>query len=176
MGIKFKCEIKGLDNLERKINKIATELPQKVEESIEDILKNIQGNAIKLEKGKNEEGILVEMVETSTMEVKGRVYTSKDNMPYAMFEHWGTGDYRELAPVGTTKRFLETGGSQWFIPVSKVEKTLHYPIIEIQGSQFYIAHGVQANHFMTDAEFKTRNENKEIVQKKLKQFFEEVCK
>jgi len=57
-----------------------------------------------------------------------------------------------------------------------VEKALHYPIIEIQGSQFYIAHGVQANHFMTDAEFNTRNENKEIVKKKIKQFFEEVCK
>lgn len=70
MGIKFKCEIKGLDNLEKKINKIVTELPKKVEESIEDILKNIQGNAIRLEKGHNEEGILVEMVETSNMKVK----------------------------------------------------------------------------------------------------------
>lgn len=70
MGIKFKCEIKGLDNLEKKINKIVTELPKKLEESIEDILKNIQGNAIRLEKGHNEEGILVEMVETSNMKVK----------------------------------------------------------------------------------------------------------
>lgn len=70
MGIKFKCEIKGLDNLEKKINKIVTELPKKVEESIEDILKNIQGNAIRLEKGHNEDGILVEMVDTSNMKVK----------------------------------------------------------------------------------------------------------
>lgn len=70
MGIKFKCEIKGLDNLEKKINKIVTELPKKLEESIEDILKNIQGNAIRLEKGHNEDGILVEMVDTSNMKVK----------------------------------------------------------------------------------------------------------
>lgn len=176
MGIRFKCEIKGLDNLEKKVNEIITKLPKKIEESLEEILKNIQGYAIKLEKGHNEEGILVEMIETSTMEVKGRVYTSKEEMPYAMFEHWGTGDYRELQAVGKTKRFLETGGSQWFIPVAKVEKRLNYPILEIQGNQFYIAHGVKANHFMTDAEFKSRQENKEMVKEKLKQFFLEVCK
>lgn len=85
-------------------------------------------------------GILVEMVDMSSKEVKGRIYTDKDKFPWAMFEHYGTGDYRELPPIGTTKHFLETGGSQWFIPVSKVEKELHYPIIEINGMQFYIAH------------------------------------
>ena len=49
MGIKISCKIKGIDRLERKINKIIKELPKKVEESLEDILKNIQGYAIKLE-------------------------------------------------------------------------------------------------------------------------------
>lgn len=48
--VKFKCEIKGLNNLEKKLKKIITNLPKKVEESIEDVLKNIQGYAIKLEK------------------------------------------------------------------------------------------------------------------------------
>lgn len=176
MGISFKCEIKGLNKLEKKINKIAKGLPQKVEESIEDILKNIQGCAIKLERGHNENGILIEMVETSTMEVKGRIYTDKENFSWAAFEHFGTGDYRELPTIGKTKRFIETGGSQWFIPVSKVEKVLSYPIIEFQGMQFYIAHGVHSNHFMTDAEFKTRQENKETVKNKLQEFFREVCK
>lgn len=48
--VKFKCEIKGLDNLEKKISTIIKELPNKTQESIEDILKNIQGHAIRLEK------------------------------------------------------------------------------------------------------------------------------
>lgn len=121
-------------------------------------------------------GILVEMVDMSSKEVKGRIYTDKDKFPWAMFEHYGTGDYRELPPIGTTKHFLETGGSQWFIPVSKVEKELHYPIIEIQETQFYVAHGVKANHFMTDAEFESRNENTGIVKKKLNEMLKEVCK
>lgn len=176
MGISFKCEIKGINKLEKKLNKIVKELPKKVEESVEDILKNIQGYAIRLEKGNNENGILVEMVEASTMKVKGRVYTDKEKFSWAMFEHFGTGDYRELSAVGKTKRFIETGGSQWFIPVAKVDKALHYPIIEIQGSQFYIAHGVHSNHFMTDAEFKTRESNKEIVKKQINEMLKEVCK
>lgn len=55
MGISFKCEIKGINKLEKKLNKIVKELPKKVEESVEDILKNIQGYAIRLEKGHNEQ-------------------------------------------------------------------------------------------------------------------------
>lgn len=80
---------------------MVTEFPKKVKESADDILENIQGYAIRLEKEHN-----------------------------AMSEHLGTGDYREL----------------------------------------------QVNCFMTDAEFKTRNENKKILQNKLKQFFKEECK
>ncbi len=116
------------------------------------------------------------MIDMSTKEVKGRVYTDKDKFPWAMFEHFGTGDFRELPPVGVTKHFLETGGSQWFIPVSKVEKQLGYPIIEINGMQFYIARGVRANHFIADASFKSRNKNAEIVKKKLDEMLKEICK
>lgn len=140
MGISFKCEIKGLNNLEKKLNKIVKELPKKSEDSLEDILKNIQGYAIKLEKGHNEDGILVEIVETSSMKVKGRVYTSKEVIPYAMFEHWGTGQFAEMEHIGTTKHFLETGYTEWYIPVNKVERALKYPIKIINGKQFYVAH------------------------------------
>ncbi len=48
--VSFKCEIKGLDSLEKKINKITRDLPKKIEESVEEVLKNIQGYAIRLEK------------------------------------------------------------------------------------------------------------------------------
>ena len=173
--INFNCNIKVKHNF-KNISAIAQKLPQMAKEITEDVLNNIRGYAIKLEKGHNSEGILAEMVDMSTKEVKGRVYTDKDKFPWAMFEHFGTGDFRELPPVGTTKHFLETGGSQWFIPVSKVEKQLGYPIIEINGMQFYIAHGVKANHFMTDSEFQSRNENAEIVKKKLDEMLMEVCK
>lgn len=173
--INFNCNIKVKHNF-KNIDAIIQKLPQTAKIITEDVLKNIRGYAIRLEKGHNEEGILVEMIDMSTKEVKGRVYTDKDKFPWAMFEHFGTGDFRELPPVGTTKHFLETGGSQWFIPVSKVEKALPYPIVNIQGMDFYIAHGTKANHFMGDAEFESRNENTEIVKKKIDEMLKEVCK
>lgn len=133
--MKLSCTVKVKHNF-KNINAITRKLPEIVKDSLEDILKNIRGYAIRLEKGHNEEGILCELVDTSTNKVKGRIYTDKEKFSWATFEHFGTGDYRELPAIGITKHFLETGGSQWFIPVAKVEKTLNYPIIEIQGSQF----------------------------------------
>lgn len=118
----------------------------------------------------------MEIVETSTMTVKGRVYTDKNNMPYAMFEHWGTGQYAEMEHIGTTEHFINSGYTEWLIPVNKVERVLHYPIITIQDNQFYLARGVQANHFMTDSEFKTRKENVKIVGKNITEMLKEVCR
>lgn len=36
--------------------------------------------------------------------------------------------------------------------------------------------GAKANHFLGDAEFKSRNENAEIAKKKLDEMLREVCK
>lgn len=144
MGISFKCEIKGLDRLEKKINKITKELPKKVEESIEDILKNIQGYAIRLENGHNQNGILVEMVETSTMKVKGRIYAKpnefiSNGQSYLWFEYFGTGQYAEKDHIGKTQHFIESGYVEWYIPINKVDRSLKYPITTINGKQFYVA-------------------------------------
>lgn len=173
--IEFGCDVKIKYNF-KNIKNIIQKLPETAKTITEETLKNIRGYAIRLERGHNEEGILCELIDISNMQVKGRVHTDKENFPWAMFEHFGTGDYRELPPIGKTKHFLETGGSQWFIPVAKVEKELHYPIVEINGTKFYIAHGTKANHFMTNAEFKSRNENAEIIKKKLNEMLKECTK
>lgn len=143
MGIKLNCKIKGLDKLDKTINTIIKRLPETIENGVEEVLKNIQGCAIRLERGHNENGILIEMVEGATGQVKGRVYTDKKVMPYAMFEHFGTGKFAEMQHIGTTKHFIESGYTEWFIPVNKVnkvEKALGYPIVTINEQQFYIAH------------------------------------
>ena len=36
--------------------------------------------------------------------------------------------------------------------------------------------GAKANHFLGDAEFKSRNENVEITKKKIEEMLMEVCK
>ena len=58
-----------------------------------------------------------------------------------MFEHFGTGQWAEMPHVpNPTEHFKKSGYTEWFIPVFKVPKELHYPIVEINGMQFYIAH------------------------------------
>ena len=67
--INFNCNIKVKHNF-KNIDAIVKKLPQTAKIITEDVLKNIRGYAIRLEKGHKEEGILVEMIDMSTKEVK----------------------------------------------------------------------------------------------------------
>ena len=138
------CDIKVKHNF-KNINTIIQKLPQTVKIATEDVLKNIRGYAIKLEKGHKEEGIIVEMVDMSTKVVKGRVYAdpakfmTENGQSYLWLEYFGTGQYAEKEHIGKTKHFLETGYTEWYIPINKVGRTLNYPIVTISGKQFYVA-------------------------------------
>ena len=67
--INFNCNIKVKHNF-KNLEAITKKIPQIAKEVTEDILKNIQGYAIRLENSHNSEGILVEMIDMSTKEVK----------------------------------------------------------------------------------------------------------
>lgn len=142
--INFNCNIKVKHNF-KNIKAITQKLPQIAREITEDVLKNIQGYAIRLEKGHKEDGILVEMVNMSTQKVKGRVYAdpskfmTENGQSYLWFEYFGTGQYAEQEHIGKTKHFIETGYTEWYIPVNKVGRKLNYPIVTIGNSQFYVA-------------------------------------
>lgn len=103
-------------------------------------------------------------------------FLTENNQSYLWFEYFGTGSKAEMPHVGRTKHFLESGFAEWYIPVNNVGRSLNYPIVMIGNKQFYVAHGTKANHFMADSEFKTRNENAEIVKKKIEAMLKEVCK
>lgn len=175
MGIKLGCKIKVKHNY-KNIEKIQKNIVKTATESLQDVLKNIRGYAIRLERGHNSNGILFELVNVENGEIKGRVYTDSKAMPYALFEHYGTGEYAEMQHIGKSKHFEETGYTEWYIPIGKVDRPLNYPIAEFSGSKFYVARGAKANHFMTDAEFKSRQQNKEIVMKKFNEMIKECCK
>lgn len=138
------CEIKVKHNF-KNINAIIQKLPQTAKIITEDILKNIQGYAVKLEKGHKEDGIIVEMIDMSTKEVKGRVYAdpskfmTENGQSYLWFEYFGTGQWAEQEHIGKTKHFIESGYTEWYIPINKVGRTLNYPIVTISGKQFYVA-------------------------------------
>ncbi len=179
--ISFNCNFKVKHNF-KNINAITQKLPQTAKLITEDVLKNIRGYAIRLEKGHNENGILVEMIDMSTKEVKGRVYAdpskfmTENGQSYLWFEYFGTGQYAEQEHIGKTKHFIESGYTEWYIPVNKVGRSLSYPIVTINKQQFYVAVGSKANHFISDAEFESRNENSEIARKRLNEMLKECTK
>lgn len=142
--INFDCKIKVKHNF-KNISAIAQKLPQMAKEITEDVLNNIRGYAIRLEKGHKEDGILVEMIDMSTKTVKGRIYCdptkfmTENGQSYLWFEYFGTGQFAEQEHIGKTKHFIESGYTEWYIPVNKVGRTLNYPIVTISGKQFYVA-------------------------------------
>ena len=142
--INFNCNIKVKHNF-KNIDAIIQKLPQTAKIITEDVLKNIRGYAIRLERGHNEDGILVEMIDMSTKEVKGRVYAdpskfmTENGQSYLWFEYFGTGQFAEQEHIGKTKHFIESGYTEWYIPVNKVGRTLNYPIVTINEKQFYVA-------------------------------------
>lgn len=142
--ISFNCNIKVKHNF-KNIDTIMQRLPQTAKIITEDVLKNIQGYAIRLEKGHKEDGILVEMIDMSTKEIKGRIYAdpskfmTENGQSYLWFEYFGTGQYAEQDHIGKTKHFIESGYTEWYIPINKVGRTLNYPIVTISGKQFYVA-------------------------------------
>lgn len=148
------CSIKVKHNF-KNIKAISNKLPQIAKAITEDVIKNIRGYAIKLERGNNEEGILCELVDTSNMEVKGRVYAdpskfmTENGQSYLWFEYFGTGQYAEQEHIGETKHFIESGFTEWLIP-KKEGLNLNYPIItvkELPGKQFYLAHRSKSKSF-----------------------------
>lgn len=174
--MRFDVKIKGINKLEKKIGSIAKQLPETVNKSIEEIVRDTCQYAIRLRRGNKSDGILFEMVNTDTKQIKWRIYTDQENFPFSWYEHYGTGEYAELPHVGISKHFIESGYEEWFIPVDKVNRNLPYKIVVIQGKQFYLAHGVKANPFMQKAEFEMRDNNIDTVQENILKMLQEVCK
>lgn len=169
-----KINKKKISSLEKKCDYICNNLTSSVMEGIKDALKNTQTLAIRLRKG--EDSILTELVNINSGEIKGRVFTDKVKFFWAVFLEYGTGQYAQLPHIGTTPTFIKSGYEYWFIPVEKVDKRLYYPIIEIQGQQFYLAHGVEPKPFMTPAGIQTREQNTKIIKESIKSMLKEACR
>lgn len=94
MAIKIKCKIKPKYNFKR-FNQIEKKLPQAIVTGIEEVLKTLQTEAIRIEKGHNKEGIIVDRIDLSTGKIKGRVYADptkfmSNGQSYLWFEYFGT--------------------------------------------------------------------------------------
>lgn len=168
-----KVNKKKVSNLENKLKYVCKNITPSVMQGVQSAIKNTQTVAIRIRNGKG--SILAELVNINSGEVKGRVFTDKVNFFWATFLEYGTGKYAQLPHIGTTPTFIKSGYEHWFIPVDKVDVRLYYPIVEIQGQQFYLAHGVEPKPFMTTAGIQTREENVKIIKNSIKAMLKEAC-
>lgn len=175
MASNINIKINGLNGLEKKINTIVNNLPNAVEKGLKTASENTRDYAIHI-LGQDNGGIICELVNQDTKEIKSRIYTNQNKMPWSWFREFGTGRYAELEHIGKSKHFIESGYEEWYIPVNKVENPLNYPITTIQGKQFYVAHGAKAKPFMTPAGFERRQSNIEDVKNSIEEMLQEVMK
>ena len=104
--INFNCNIKVKHNF-KNIDAIIQKLPQTAKIGIENAIKGTSEYALHL-LGTNNNGIICEMVNTETKEIKGRIYTDQDKMPWSWFREFGTGTFAQLPHIGKTKHFIES--------------------------------------------------------------------
>ena len=97
--INFNCNIKVKHNF-KNINAIMQKLPQTAKQGVAEYAIHLLGT--------NNNGIICEMVNTETKEIKGRIHTDQDKMPWSWFREFGTGTFAQLPHIGKTKHFIES--------------------------------------------------------------------
>ena len=92
--------------------------------------------------------------------VRGGIKAPKE----VKFAEYGTGVYAEKNHIGTTKTFNESGYNKWFVPVGQVTHSLGYPIVSIQGEEYYMARPQRAQHLFEQKCELMRSQIKQIAQ------------
>ena len=92
--------------------------------------------------------------------VKGGIQAPSDDK----FAEYGTGVYAENGHIGTTPTFVNSGYNKWYVPVSSVKHNVSYPIVEIDGEQYYIARPQIAQHRFYKCSQRMREQIRQIAQ------------
>lgn len=169
---------RDLDNFYNKMDKIIRELPKRAEIGLNQALENTQEKALSNKRGfKDKKLILYEIVERTTNQVIGRVYTDKDLFSYAPFLEYGTGTKAEKPHIGKTKTFIESGYQYWYLPVEKASREFSpQRVINIKGKLFYIMYATRPYPFMRPASISSRQENADCINEEIGKLFVEVLK
>ena len=103
MGIKLQAKIKVKHNY-KNIRKISDMLPEAVKTGVEKAVKETCKYALHL-LGTDNGGITFEIVNVNTKEVKGRVYTDQNKMPWSWFREFGTRNMGRTTTYRNNKAF-----------------------------------------------------------------------
>lgn len=162
-----------LNNLYSKLDKLCTNIKKSAESGLNEATKQTQKYALNKKVGnKEKDKILYEIINDKNT-IIGRVYT---NFKYAPFLEYGTGKFAELPHIGTTKTFVKSGYTYWYLPVEKAERDLPNPTIWVNDQEFYIMFSQEPRPFMRPTAFERKNPNIKLIKQSISDSIKEVIK
>lgn len=161
-------EIKGLNSLEKKLNKMADNLVKNTMEAMTKVMEDGQKTALQNKRGSKDEAMIPYEVKSENKGVVGKLHTDKSKFSHALFLEYGTGTEAEMAHIGTTKTFIKSGYQWWLLPIEKAPRDFGTPIM-INGKEFFVMHPQSPQPFMRPTAFYLRDNAKLVLAKELKE-------
>ncbi|MFT8610286.1 MAG: HK97 gp10 family phage protein [Liquorilactobacillus nagelii] len=164
-------EIKGMDSLKAKLQKLPGIFHDAIWDGAFDVAEKAEGYAIKeLQSSvKHGNGELARSLKYEVVEkdgkIVGRVWSDS---AVAWYRTFGTGLVGQMSPKKLPDGFEPSyRQTPWFIPADKIDVDLHevygMPVITIKGKKFYRTKGQPARQFLTPAIDQTSSEADKIV-------------
>lgn len=178
--IEISVSKKSLDNICNKLTKIATQMVINTEKSMESVMKKAQEEALSYKVGSRDTNKIPYEISKDNSSVTGVL---KTNMPlndgiyksYAPMIEYGTGKLGELAKLGKTKMFIQSGYTRWLLPVEKSPRDFgSQRIVLIDDKQYYMMYSQPAQPFMRPTAFYLRDNARIIMSEELKRKVQEL--
>lgn len=125
----------------------------------------MQQDALNKIRGRNDVSMIPFTIEVDGTTIKGRLYTDRNTFSYASFLEYGTGTFAEREHIGTTKTFIESNYTFWYLPVEKADRDFGSDrIVTFGNQQYYVMYPQQPKPFMRPTAFEDRDINLEKIQ------------
>lgn len=171
--IQIKWNESKLNSFYKKMDNVASNIAKSAIKGVNQALEETQKFALQLKRG-SDKGVLIELVNTETNEIKGRVYTDSKNFPYLTYLEFGTGIYADPEGGGSRAKQIP-----WYVHISMADLSkYHYPVYTspITGEKFYVVHGMHPHPYMRPTAFQMRDKNIETVAKAIQEMIKEAVK
>lgn len=176
--IDISWEKNSFKSFNKKMDKIISNMTKSAKTGIENALKNTQQLAIQLKpQGNSNNGIVIELLDTTKNEVMGRVYTDTKMYPYLVYLEFGTGLYADPEGGGSKAKKIP-----WYVHTSMADLSgYNYPTITFEDENgikntYYVIYGMKAHPYMRPAAFQSRDGNLEEVEKAISEMIRKVIK
>jgi len=173
--IEVKWNTKKVNSLYKKFDKIINFLPKAVERGVKISLTDMQRLALEKKRGNKNVEMIPFSIKVEENVIHGRLYTDKQTFSYASFLEYGTGTYAEREHIGTTKTFISSNYTYWYLPVEKADRDFGSErLITIGENQYYIMYPQKPSPFMRPTGFESRDKNVDNVSEAIFKMLKEV--